>query len=122
MAQTKSIGPGTPPAAGARILPGLAPALFFVSGAAGLVYEVVWSRLFKEIFGVSAHAIAVVLATYLCGLALGSRALGRAADRRENPLRLYGLLELGIAAAALLGTLAIRFFEPLHLAAASRFA
>src|SRR5215813_3723204 len=46
-------------------------ALFFASGAAGLVYEVVWSRLLKELFGVTAYAVAAVLATYLAGLALG---------------------------------------------------
>jgi spermidine synthase len=97
-------------------------ALFFFSGAAGLVYEVVWSRLFKDVFGVTAYAVAAVLATYLGGLALGSWALGRAADRSSDPLRLYGLLEIGVAATALAGLQAIRLFDPLHAAAASRLA
>jgi hypothetical protein len=38
------------------------PALFFVSGAAGLVYQVAWSRLLDEIFGVTAYAVTAVLA------------------------------------------------------------
>ena len=104
-----------------RGIEAFAAALFFVSGATGLVYEVVWSRLFNAVFGVTAYAVAVVLATYLCGLALGSRVLGRVADRRRDPLRFYGLLELYVAATALVCTAAMGVFEPLHLAAASRF-
>ncbi len=96
--------------------------LFFLSGASGLIYEVVWLRLFKEVFGVTAHAIAAVLATYLGGLALGSWALGRRADLRADALRTYGFLELGIGLTALFGALPIRLFDPIHVQAASRFA
>ena len=70
--------------------------LFFVSGAAGLIYEVVWSRLLKDLFGITAYAVAAVLATYLGGLALGGWLLSGRADREPNPLRLYALLELAI--------------------------
>ena len=96
--------------------------LFFFSGAAGLVYQVVWSRILNEIFGISAHAVTVVVATFLGGLALGGWLLGRAADRRRNPLRFYGLLEVGIAAAALAGSWIVRAFDPVHIWAATRFA
>lgn len=96
--------------------------LFLASGAAGLVYEVVWARLFKEVFGVTAYAVAAVLATYLAGLALGGWLLGGRADRASKPLRFYGLLELGIGATALVGTLILRVLEPLHEAAAVRLA
>jgi spermidine synthase len=99
-----------------------AHAIFFVSGAAGLVYQVVWSRLLNEIFGVTAHAVTAVLATYLGGLALGSWALGRFADRHPRPLRLYGLLELGVGATALAGTWLVRALDPLHAWAAARLA
>jgi spermidine synthase len=95
-------------------------ALFFVSGAAGLVYEVVWSRLLKDLFGVTAYAVAAVLATFLGGLALGAWLLGRRIDRHPWPLRFYGYLEIGVGSAALLGTVALRLFEPLHQAAAVR--
>ncbi|ACG73886.1 Spermine synthase [Anaeromyxobacter sp. K] len=97
-------------------------ALFFVSGAAGLVYQVAWSRLLNEIFGVTAHAVTAVLATFLGGLALGSWLLGRAADRCRDPLRLYALLELGVAATAIAGTAVVRALDPVHLWAASRLA
>src|SRR5438045_1988696 len=88
--------------------------LFLVSGAAGLIYEVVWARLLKEVFGVTAYAVATVLAAYLGGLALGAWLLGSRVDRQTHPLRFYGFLELGIAATALLGALLFRFLEPLR--------
>ena len=99
---------------------GAAYALFFFSGIAGLVYEVIWSRLLKQVFGVTDHAIAAVLATYLAGLGLGGWILGRVADRSRNPLRLYGLLEMAVGATAVIGTLFVRFSEPIHVWAASR--
>jgi spermidine synthase len=95
-------------------------AAFFLSGAAGLVYQVVWSRLLTEVFGISAHAVTAVLATYLGGLALGSWLLGRYADRYDPPLRLYGLLEIGIGATALAGAWLVRALDPVHTWAASR--
>jgi spermidine synthase len=97
-------------------------ALFLLSGAAGLIYQVVWSRLFHELFGITVYAVTTVLATFLGGLALGGWWLGRAVDRRSDPLRFYGLLELGIAVSAVVGTLVLRALDPLHVAAANRLA
>ncbi len=74
--------------------------LFFVSGAAGLVYEVAWARSLGLVFGASHLAVATVLAVYMAGQALGGALLGRRADRTERPLRLYGRLEAGVAASA----------------------
>ena len=76
--------------------------LFFLSGAAGLVYEVTWARSLGLVFGASHLAVTTVLAVYMGGQALGSTLFGAAADRSERPLRFYGWLELGIAASALL--------------------
>jgi spermidine synthase len=69
---------------------------FFLSGAAALVYEVVWMRMLTQIFGSTAYAVATVLAAFMAGLALGSYVFGRLAGRKKNLLRLYGLLEVGI--------------------------
>lgn len=75
--------------------------MFFVSGAAGLVYEVAWVRSLGLVFGASHLAVTTVLAVYMGGLALGAALLGRRADESKRPLRLYGSLEIGIALFAL---------------------
>ena len=76
--------------------------IFFVSGAAGLVYEVLWSRQLGLIFGISTYAVATVLATYMGGLAIGSYVVGTWVDRWKNPLLVYAILEVAIGAYALL--------------------
>jgi spermidine synthase len=78
------------------------PALLFLSGAAGLVYQVTWVRLLGLTFGVTVHAVSTVLAAFMGGLAIGSFVGGRRADRTGRPLWLYGLVEFGVALAALL--------------------
>lgn len=77
-------------------------ALFFLSGAAALIYQVLWLKELGLVFGNTAYAAATTLAVFFLGLAAGSWAAGRRAARLANPLRAYALLELGIAAAALL--------------------
>lgn len=79
----------------------LPPALLFVSGATALVYEVVWSRWLANLLGNSGQAHALVLATFLFGLALGAWLFGRRADAAPRPLLLYAWLEAGVAAYAL---------------------
>jgi spermidine synthase len=69
---------------------------FFFSGAAGLIYEVVWTRMLTQIFGNTTYAIATVLAAFMAGLALGSYLFGQIADRRKNDFLLYGILEAGV--------------------------
>ena len=82
--------------------------LFFLSGLSALVYQVLWVRSFSLIFGGSHMAVSIVLAVFMGGLALGGY-LGRHLERRTRPLRIYGLLEIGIAGSAiiLLGLLEI---------------
>ena len=97
-AEIRSPGPGKP---GGSLVAALL-LLFFVSGACSLVYQLIWARMLVVVFGVGTWAVSTVLAAFMAGLALGSFGFGRLADRRGDPLRVYGLLELGIAAAALL--------------------
>jgi spermidine synthase len=75
--------------------------LLLLSGAAGLVYEVAWTRRLVLILGNSTHAVAAILASFMLGLALGSWWLGRRADRMRRPVAVYGLLEAGIGVYAL---------------------
>ncbi|MFH1883064.1 MAG: fused MFS/spermidine synthase [Planctomycetota bacterium] len=70
--------------------------LFLVSGAAGLVYEVTWTRAFGVVFGNTVFAVSTVLTAFMLGLAGGSWLFGRIADRSSRPLKLYALLEVGI--------------------------
>jgi len=76
--------------------------LFFFSGACGLVYQVVWSRMMAQVFGSTAEAVGTVLAAFMTGLAIGAWLFGKLADRDRNNLRVYALLEMGIAVSALL--------------------
>ncbi len=76
--------------------------LFFLSGACGLIYEVVWQRMLVLVFGSTAFATATILASFMGGLALGSFYFGRLVDRYREPLKLYAYLEVGIGVFALL--------------------
>jgi spermidine synthase len=76
--------------------------LFFASGISSLVYQVVWLRMLSRVMGVTNHATATILASFMAGLAIGSFIFGKFADKRENPLRMFAYLQLGIAGAALL--------------------
>ncbi|HEU5163534.1 MAG TPA: spermidine synthase, partial [Thermoanaerobaculia bacterium] len=75
-------------------------ALLFGSGFCALVYQTTWFREFRLIFGASTAASAAVLAVFMGGLGIGGAILGHRADRARNGLRLYALLEIGIAISA----------------------
>jgi predicted membrane-bound spermidine synthase len=77
-------------------------ALFVGSGAAGLVYQVVWSRELVLVFGNTTQAVATIVTAFMAGLGFGSLVGGRWANRSSQPLRLYGALELGVAVFAVL--------------------
>ena len=79
--------------------------LLFCSGACALIYQTVWMRQFRLIFGASTLATAAVLSIFMAGLGIGSALLGKRADAHPQPLRFYGNLELSIAAAAALSQL-----------------
>ena len=76
--------------------------LFILSGALGLGYQVIWSKYLLDFLGVSAYSYATVLAAFMAGLAIGSKLLGKYADRVSSPLKLYAYLEFGIAMYALI--------------------
>jgi len=76
--------------------------LVFLSGFAGLVYEVLWMKQLGLLFGNTSHAAAATLAAFFAGLAAGSWFWGRRCQRMKNPLRVYAWLEVGIASAALI--------------------
>ena len=83
--------------------------LFFASGASALIYEVVWVRVFANVFGNTVYSASIVTAVFMLGLGAGSYAAGHLADRRyasrpDSMLRLFasfegaiGLLGLGVS-------------------------
>ncbi|MFN0071290.1 MAG: fused MFS/spermidine synthase [Chloroflexota bacterium] len=75
--------------------------LFVVSGAAGLIYQVLWVRLLSLSFGITVFAVTVVLSSFMAGLALGSFFGGRIAERLKQPLLIYGYMEIGVGLVAL---------------------
>src|SRR5262249_15059803 len=88
---------------------------FFLSGATALFYEILWMRQLILVFGSTTHAVSAVLSAYMMGLALGSFAFGRAADRAANLVLAYGLLEIGIGLYALVAPLLLRSVAPLFV-------
>jgi spermidine synthase len=76
--------------------------LVFLSGFAGLVYQVLWMKQLGLLLGSTSQAAAVTLAAFFAGLAVGSWFWGRRSRGLENPLRLYVWLEAGIGVTALL--------------------
>lgn len=76
-------------------------ALFFISGAAALIYQVLWVRELGLLFGATAEAAALTIAIFFTGIALGGYTFGRIAARHPRPLKLFGLVEIGVAVAAL---------------------
>lgn len=75
--------------------------LFAVSGATALIYQIIWSRWLSLIFGNTTISIALILAAFMLGLALGSWWAGRNLQRIKNPMRAYAFIELGIGIFAL---------------------
>ena len=70
---------------------------YFLSGALGLVYQILWLRKLLLVFGSTVHAVSTVLTVFFAGLALGSWLFGQLIDRREDAgLRVYAWLELAI--------------------------
>jgi spermidine synthase len=84
----------------ARVSVAATATLLFCSGACALIYQTVWLREFRLVFGASTAASAAVLAIFMGGLGVGSAWFGQRADRARTPLAYYGWLETGIALSA----------------------
>lgn len=89
--------------------------LFFFSGAAALIYEVVWVRSLSLVFGGTHLAVTTVLSVFMGGLALGSHVIGKHVDQLKKPLRFYGFLELGIALSAIAFILLMKIYPSVYI-------
>lgn len=103
-----------------RISRPLLHVLFFLSGGAALLYQVIWVRQFGNLFGNGVWSAALVTAIFMAGLGLGGHAAGKVADRRPGAaLRLYGLVELAIGGWGLLVAFALPLTSALSSALSS---
>ena len=127
MAATRSIGrrkaPVTAPIARPdQFAVGL---VIFVSGAAGLIFEVVWFYRCGLVFGNSVWAASVVLSSFMGGLALGNLLAGRYGYRIGRLLRAYAVIEAVVAVAGVSLTYALpelsRLLSPLTDFVADKF-
>jgi spermidine synthase len=80
--------------------------LFVCSGLSGLIYQVVWVRVFGNVLGNTIHSASLVIAVFMLGLGAGGYAVGRWADRRHarhpgSVLPVFGAFELTIGILAL---------------------
>jgi len=88
---------------------------FTFSGAAGLIYEVLWMRMLGLVFGATTIAVSVVLAAFMGGLALGSAWAARVGSRIRRPLRTYAWIEIAIGLYALAVPTAFRAIDYLDV-------
>jgi len=92
--------------------------LFAGSGCAALIYEIVWFQLLQLVIGSSAVSLGLLLAAYMGGLCLGSAALPRLVSTRHHPMRIYALLELGIAAFGIIALFGVPLVARIYVAGA----
>ncbi|MDD1013902.1 fused MFS/spermidine synthase [Pseudomonas rubra] len=97
----------------ARLALWLPAALLLLSGAAALVYQVLWIKQLSLVVGVEVHAVTAGISAFFAGLALGGLLFGRWADRLRRPVRLYAMLELAVALLGVGSTLALAACAPL---------
>ena len=81
--------------------------LLFASGAAALVYQVLWIKQLSLVVGVDVYAVTTGVSAFFAGLALGGVLFGWWADRLARPFLLYAFLELGVAVLGVTATLAL---------------
>ena len=89
------------PALSPRYLPGLL-LLFVASGAAALIYEIVWFQLLQLVIGSSAISLGILLGMFMGGMCAGSLLLPRIVSSRHHPLRVYASIELAIGTVGVL--------------------
>jgi spermidine synthase len=93
--------------------------MFFVSGAAALVYQVLFAKQLALVFGSTSTATLTVLATFLGGMAIGSLAGSRLALIVKRPLAAYAMLEMAIAGYCVLTPFLFDLIQQLYVMMAS---
>jgi spermidine synthase len=92
--------------------------LFAGSGCSALIYEIVWYQLLQLAIGSTAVSLGVLLATFMGGLCVGSVGLPRLGFARRHPLRIYAVLEVGIALCGILVLFGLPYIDRVYVAGA----
>jgi spermidine synthase len=121
LTDTRAAIPGTPPQNYSAKTLRLVAFCFVLSGATGLIYEVLWARMLGLVFGATTLAVSTVLAAFMGGLALGSALAGRWGASVRQPVRAYGWIEIGIALYALSVPLLFGLVDSLYAALWQQF-
>jgi spermidine synthase len=100
-----------PPSANQRVSNAPAYGVFFASGAASLLCQVVWFKQLQFVLSSSTTAVSIVVATFFAGLAIGGWGAGRLADRWQSPIRMYALTEWLLAIVSLAVTLLLASWQ-----------
>jgi len=74
----------------------------FGTALASFAYEIGWIRMLSLVLGSATHSFELMLSAFILGIALGAAAVRQAADRTGDPLRLLGLIQVGMGLTALL--------------------
>jgi len=90
--------------------------LFFASGCAALIYEIIWYQMLQLVIGSTAISLGVILGSFMGGMCLGSIWLPRVLTLKMDPLRLWALLESGIGALGLAILFAMPFLARTYAA------
>src|SRR5215472_14440416 len=105
-ASTRSEPAAETPDARSGRLDALVPLLFMASGAAGLIYQVVWTQDLVLVFGDTTQAIVTTVSAFLAGLGIGALLGAALGARLRRALAVYGSLEIAVGCLALLMPLA----------------
>ena len=93
----------------------LAPfVLFFLSGFTGLVYQVLWMKELKILFGSTTYATSTTLCAFFFGLLVGSYFFGKRVHKYKSSLKAYGMLELAVASSALLYFILLQIYFAIY--------
>jgi spermidine synthase len=88
---------------------------FMVSGMTALIYEVLWTRPLQLIFGSTIYAFSTILTTFFVGFSFGAFIIRNFADKTNNPLAVFGLLQLGIGLYGLIILWLFSILTPIYL-------
>lgn len=89
--------------------------VFFFSGFAGLIYQVVWQRMLTLHYGVGTVSITLIVSVYMLGLGLGAYFGGKISEHGGDNVRLYFFIELLLG---VFGAVSLPFLDAIGVATA----